>query len=331
MKFLTPFLLSLPLISYGYNPTAPNECTSIDLRDEFLGKNRNQKKVAWCYAFSAADLLNHHYQIPEKISAADMAISQNQTSLALFVRWLNLNLLSAKNEQMRSSVHQTGFSALALRETMNKGWCPEEVFPSQNWVKKIRDPEGEREEIVGLDEAFKDIARLHSQFHSQGLNQDNLPYYFSFKHVGVKEFTTALEGRTLPQVYKKLQHLICSQERRPFEHHLIPKMVIKNPRIFTLIGSHLGQGAAVSLDYDSRSLRSSESQGVKISNLHTSLLVGRRWNSEMGSCEYLVRDSYGESCQGKYDPSYDCEEGNVWLRESIIYKNMTSVVTLSEE
>jgi hypothetical protein len=61
--------------------TTKQDCSLLDLRDDFLGEVRNQKKISWCYAFAGADMLAHAYQIPEKISAADVAIAYNETKI----------------------------------------------------------------------------------------------------------------------------------------------------------------------------------------------------------------------------------------------------------
>ncbi|MBA2405971.1 MAG: hypothetical protein H0V66_14440, partial [Bdellovibrionales bacterium] len=80
---------ALPTLAFAYSPTSQNNCTSLDLRNESLGEVRNQKDVAWCYAFTGADMLGHTFGAREKMSAADMAIGYNQTRVGLFVRWLD--------------------------------------------------------------------------------------------------------------------------------------------------------------------------------------------------------------------------------------------------
>jgi len=84
------------------------------------------------------------------------------------------------------------------------------------------------------------------------------------------------------------------------------------------------------VDYDARILVNKHHRGISLNELHTSGIVGRRWNSEKKSCEFLIRDSYGEQCTD-YDPSYDCEDGYVWLNELLIYPNLTSIVYLLKE
>ncbi len=143
-------LVLLPTIAYSYVATQEHDCKNIDLRNEILGKVRNQGPIAWCYAFSAADMLNEHYQIAEKISAADVAIGYNQSNIGLFMRWLDANLISRKDPDIKKEAHQTGFNKKALLEAMEDGWCPESVFPSEKWTKVSFTPTGLKEQDVNL-------------------------------------------------------------------------------------------------------------------------------------------------------------------------------------
>lgn len=325
MKFLALFL-ALPALSYAFDSTSPAACSPIDLRNPIVGENRNQQDVAWCYAFTAADMLAHTFEIDEPISAADVAIGYNQTKIARLVRWVDVNVISRNDGITRASAHQTGFNAVALKKAMERGWCPESIFPSEAWIKKTRTSNGWKEESIPLAQAFLDIAVLHRK--REKLTAQNLPYFFTFKNVGAEEFLTVLNTKKLADVYSNLRTAVCRDERREFAYKWGTKMVFKNPKIFARVAEQLEAGKLVGLDYDSRILDDQYSRGVKINRLHTSSIVGRRWNPEKKSCEYLVRDSYGTGCEGKYDPNYDCENGNIWLSESQIYGSMTSIVYL---
>lgn len=56
---------------------------------------------------------------------------------------------------------------------------------------------------------------------------------------------------------------------------------------------------------------------------HSTTLVGRRWNERTGTCQYLLRNSWGARCQpygNDEDPSpYECDaDGNIWISESTL-------------
>jgi hypothetical protein len=102
-------------------------------------------------------------------------------------------------------------------------------------------------------------------------------------------------------------------------------MSFKNSKIFKTVSDKLQEGTVVAMDYDSRILASRASRGVKLSELHTSVLVGRRWSEESKTCQFLIRNSHGEKC-AKYDPSYSCEAGHIWVDEGLLYPSITSIV-----
>lgn len=322
MKFLL-LLLAAPAVSLAFYSTPAEKCTPIDLRNETLAENRNQQDVAWCFAFTAADMLGHTFDSTERMSAADMAIAYNQTKIGKLVRWVDVNFIN-RDGITRASSHQTGFNAVTLKKAMEHGWCPESVFSSESWIKKTRTASGWKTESLPLDQAFLDIALLHGK--REKLTVANIPYYYSFKNIDASTFVQILNTKKLPEVYTGLRLAACRDDRQAFDYNWKVKMVFKNPKIFSRISEQLGTGRLVGLDYDSRILENRHSRGFKINELHTSSIVARRWNPEVKSCEYLIRDSYGTSCEGKYDPSYDCESGSIWLTESQIYTSMTSIV-----
>jgi len=320
--FLLIFLLCSPVFA-KIIPTPQDECTPIDLRNDSLGDVRNQKKISWCYAFSGADLLNFYLNESSKFSAADMAITYNQTTAGKFIRWVDLNIISRNNAQVRQSAHQTGFTKIALEAALKKGVCPEDFFPSENWQKVIRTPQGEVSEEVILDQAMLDIARLHST--KETLTLDNLPYYFKFKNIDQKQFLSIVKAKTLGELYSKLANQACAKNRQSIEIPEKIKMTLRHPRIFKTISKNLENSNVVALDYDSRVLKNKNSKGIKISELHTSLIVGRRWNQSSKSCEFLVRNSWGTTCS-RYDSIYQCEDGHLWVPERALYNSSTSIV-----
>jgi hypothetical protein len=318
-------IFAFPTLVFAYSPTSEKNCTSLDLRNETLGETRDQHDVSWCYAFAGADMLGHTFNTPEKMSAADIAIGYNETRVGHFVRWLDLNLLKRKDPEVRQMPHQNGFNKVSLINAMRDGWCPESVFPSEAWTKMSRTPEGWTAAQVPLAQAMIEISALHEI--KSSLTTENVPFYYSFKNIEASDFVQFLQNKNMSGFYSSLRRAVCRDDRRAFDYKWKVKMVIKNPRIFSRISEQLEIGRLVGLDYDSRILNNSSNRGVKISELHTSSLVGRRWSSSNKSCEYLIRNSSGKNCNNSgYDPSYECEGGNLWLGESEIYKNMTSVV-----
>jgi hypothetical protein len=301
-------VLMLPGVALSYTPTTQTNCSATDLRHS-LGEVRDQGKVSWCYAFTAADNLAYTFNLPEQISAADIALNYNESA------WGRVMDTVLDN----GNPHETGFTKAALLQGMQDGYCPESVFPSENWNKVIN---GQRVSVK-MSEAMKDIAQLHKN--RANLTVTNLPFYFEFPNVGPAEFVSLLQTKKLRTFYSNLRKLACKNDRVPFDARWKVHMVFRNKNIFQRVNEQLNLGRLVAMDYDARILENRDHQGLKLSELHTSSIVGRRWNKERNTCEYLIRDSHGVQCS-RYDARYECEQGNVWLGESEIYKNLTSIV-----
>jgi hypothetical protein len=314
--------LAIPsLVWAGFTPTAETQCSQLDLRNEYLGSVRNQQQVSWCYAFTAADMLNHAYQIPQKISAADVALGYNRTLLARLMHQM-------RRREDRQTPHETGLNKIALQEMLKNGYCLEEVLPSEAWIRFSRKGKQWIRERVPLKKAMLEIAALHHR--RKELRPGNLPFYYAFENIDAEGFLDLLQNYPITQFYSQLRKAVCREKRQQFVYREQVKMVLKNSSIFRRISDQLERGRLVGLDYDSRILHDRTHRGVKLSELHTSSIVARRWNQLKQSCEFLVRDSYGSSCGTRYDPTYECDEGNIWLSESLVYPNMTSIVYLRD-
>jgi hypothetical protein len=307
--------LLLPSIVYGYSASDKSSCTDLNLDTASLGKVRNQGKISWCYAFTAADMLQYTFGISDKISAADIATNYNNSSVGkimdLFLDY--------------GQPHETGFNKVALIQGMKSGHCSESSFPSEEWIKVTS---GQEEKIL-MPQAIEEIKKLYQL--RKNLTLSNLPFYFKFKNVDKKTFLSILQTKNkIKHFFTELRNKACESDRVEFDKRLKVKMVFRNKNIFRRINSQLDSGRIVGIDYDSRVLLNTQNQTRKISELHTSSIIGRRWNSEKNSCEFLLRNSWGEGCQ-RYDESIECQEGNVWLGESSLFRNMTSIVYIKSK
>jgi hypothetical protein len=300
--------LFIPSLVMAFGPTPEHSCSTIDLRNESLGKVRDQGDTSWCYAFSSADILQRTYDLKHQISATDIALLYNESTVGEVMDvFLNYG-----------TPHQTGFAKVAMMKAMNNGYCPETVFPSENWIR-VKE---KKEVAVPVMQAFQEINKLHRI--RKYLNLANLPYYYKFKNVDKKKFLFLIQTKKLKDVYSKLRTTVCKDNRISFDIKWKTKMVLRHKNIFWDLNEQLSLGRVVALDYDARILRDKNHKGYHLDWLHTSNILARRWNPEQASCEYLIRDSYGDQCL-KYDPSYVCEGGQVWINENRIFRNMTSI------
>jgi len=316
----------------SFQKTEQRVCTELDLRNDKLPQIRDQKNVSWCYAFTAADMLTYTYNLSEMASAADVAINYNRSDLALFMRWLR-QTFGSRPEQGEEEIfmmpHQTGFNKIALDRGMRDGYCPERVFPSDSWTKMTRDGDKWNESQTDLKTAMLEIYGLLKN--KKNLKASNIPFYFHFKNVeSAGDFFKLIKEHEPSTFYSSLRDEVCKFDRIKFRRRFQSKMYIKDPGIFVSLNKQLNRSRLVGIDYDSRILSDRRNNSIKLSEMHTSSVVGRRWNNTARECQYLVRDSHGNQCS-RYDTSYECLGGQVWLSESLLYSNLTSLVYIEKK
>ena len=310
------FFIFIPNLVFGFSKTSEINCSQLDLRNEFLGDVRDQGKISWCYAFAGADMLAYNLRLTNRISAADIAISYNNTAIARMMSFL----LGGSDDLP----YQTGFNKIALNRILKDGVCPEDIFPSEKWIKV----EGEKEIEVPMPQAMKEIYQLFSFV--KKFSPIKLPFYYQFKNVDEEKFAKLIREKNIRKFYSNLRNEICRADK--FHINFAPKarMVFRHKNVFKDISRLIENGSLVGIDYDANLLLDHLHRSRSIKDLHTSILVARRWNSERSQCEYLVRNSHGPSCE-KYDPYFSCERGQIWVGESELYENLTSLVFLDDK
>lgn len=58
---------------------------------------------------------------------------------------------------------------------------------------------------------------------------------------------------------------------------------------------------------------------------HSAVLAGRRWNKELGSCQFLIRNAWRTNCDANFYKGLECENGQVWVNEESLIKNTLSL------
>jgi hypothetical protein len=302
--------------------TTKSECSPIDIRNSSLGAPRNQHEVSWCYAFAASDLLDFYYPKNEKISAADMATRYNTHGIARVMKFF-IDIFSRISGTERYRLqHMTGFSKIALEMALENGSCPESVFPSESWVKVQN---GQRSNVP-LKQAMLDVFTIRKEI-LKGMKLAQLPFHYEFENVSRERFYNIVKSNIKNRIFNKFRLAACENKRESYAVAPEVIMKIRNSKIFKKIDEKLSANEPALIDYVALVLLDHTNSKFSVDELHTSILVGRQWNDQTNSCEYLIRNSYGESCE-KYDPSLKCENGHLWVSQDDIYRNMTSTVYL---
>jgi hypothetical protein len=315
-KGIALLLLLLSANAFAYIKTNPENCGDKDLRNEFLGPVRDQEEVNWCYAYTAADMISYHHKLP-RVSAADVAINYNNTKIARALKFI-FDIRSRFKEPTRYwMAHQTGFINMAIKRTIAHGACLEETFPSEYMIRVDLKDGVKTQTRVTMHDAQLQIATLRSAIRKGQVTKRSMPYYFQMEGISPSDFYDVLKNSRRKRVWNNLRKLVCDN-RVALTYDRV-RSYIRGRKTFKRINQQLDQDNIVGIDY-SRDILLNANNSNPFSSMHTSSIVGRRFNHDSHQCEYLIRDSHGPDC-AQFDQKWECEAGNVWIPENKLFKN----------
>jgi len=308
-----------PSYASGYYSTSENECSTVDFRETFPLKMRNQHEVSWCFAHAASDYLQYAYHLNEQVSAADIAINYSQTSTSKLIHFFK-GLLS---KDARLLPAQTGFIKIAVNKIVPQGYCPESALPSDEW-SRIKTSDGS-ESKVEISQSILDTFNLQKLIKKGELTTSSqLPWYFKFKNMNQDQFFDILKNSKRTQLMLNIRSAACANERKPFGTTLLDSdFQIRGKHIFKNMNASFDRQMPVTIDFFSDLFRHFDHPVNNLSNMHTVLVYGRKYDTNSGQCNYMIKDSYGVQCTN-YDPKIKCEGGYVWLPENKLFHAMTS-------
>lgn len=326
MKIVRLVLISLLFSSpsFAYYATSEQECTNVDFRNSFDLKMRNQNNVSWCFAHAASDYLQYTYQVPEQISAADVAINYSQTSASKLVHFFK-SIFDPKSKPLPA---QTGLIMIAVKKIIPQGYCPESALPSDEWTRVSTDG---RENQIEIKQSILDTASLQKKVKNGDYRSaSELPWYFKFKNIDRDTFFDILKYSKKSKLMLSLRSAACKNERKPFGNQPIGvNFYIRGKNTFKHMNASFDRGMPVTIDFFSDIFRHFDRPKNNFNDLHTVLVYARKYDESTGQCNYLIKDSYGQQCT-KYDPKISCEGGYVWLPENKLYRAMTSELVIQK-
>lgn len=276
----------------------------IDLRSNILGPVRDQDTVGWCYAFAASDLLT--YKLKKTISAADLAINYNNT-------WINymLNKLGDGEQDFIGGWEDDAINGIAKKG----GACLEKNLRSEDNGYAL------------LKKTLEDLDKLKTNNGKYTNINCSQAAHAMFPSIKTAEYLNIIDNSSKVEFMALLSDKTC-EPRISLKGIKAKKMSAifesGSNQLCDQIDNQLNAKNIVSIGYNAKSLYNID---AKETSLHASVVVGRRFNSTNGECEYLIRNSWGRGCS-RYDYRLKCEEGNIWMPKSVLVKGLKDVTYL---
>lgn len=277
-------------------------CSPVDLRPK-MGPIRNQDGVGWCYAFAAADMMTFKTGQNPRVSAAEIASqyiateTKNQTSKS--VAWLS------------DKRYDGGYIHRALGLVAQNGICSEKQIPS------------EVNAGPAISQAYHDLyasAYYKTQYaHASLCDTMAAKYRKFFPSIAPAEILRILNTEAPQHVVQTLQQRSCPQKKaspiQPGNVGIEPDQT----KFAETLEREMDQGEPLGLGYRVE-LIVANNQGALAQN-HAGTIVGRKFDAKSGKCQYLLRNTWGRSCDGYR--KWPCDAGNLWITEEhlIAYSN----------
>ena len=317
-----------PIASSGDNARS---CILKDNRRPPLMEVRNQTDTGWCYAFTLADLLSD--LSGQQVSAVSVAAASHQI-------WHS----QARREIGRVFPSTADMMGLNSRSGTLDGGLVEDVLE-----RVLNEPDGLCPESVAQSSVFRPDSRLErslTELRDQAMQGGNWCPEQACQHVrnwqqiwpnlNVTDFLVIFD-RVEPDVaWIEAMKRACFDHRfqLPRPAHMKAERAISAPerhRLMQNIHDAVDRGKLIGIEYNSKVLTDPYASPLDLSHLdldsiHVSSIVGRRPNPTTGKCELLIRNSWGTDRLGKYDRSYDFENGFVWVPEESLENQLIGTI-----
>jgi hypothetical protein len=303
---LDPEIAALVLEMNNNKEKQKEKCTDVmNLKEPLsIDKPKNQDTVGWCYAYTASDLIAH--ATGKNPSAVHAALLFNDTF------WSKLKGLK-----------EGGYINVALSEMISEGICLEKDMPSNNYHFSLYG--------YDLGNIFKQVLELRKNYQEHQITAKEIKNDLCSKNkyiVGdLKQIFPGLAPDDLAIIlskgssntaFKRIADKTCPVIRDDNLKALSVITETKDEAMFTVLDQQLSKGNIVGIDYASSVLHNYKVEQEHAN--HASSIVGRRFNAQSNSCEYLIRNSNGIDCSS-YSAEYECHSGHIWIGEDYLKFN----------
>lgn len=322
---LRPLFIIL-LVALGQSlALAGEDCQDVDVRDSlpaevqsFIATPSSQGDLGWCFGWAATDLLSQAVGTPVSALHLSSYYSSTVTSLGKFARQL----------LWKQTIPEGGDMATAIDEMNDLGYvCREKDLPSQGMrigllvsqMKSYRAGTCNGVCISSLDALIKlSIPRFSPESvkeylltNPQATLEDAL---YVFLNSSCKDNAISLENKKIEYGTAYVTYGNNGKYAPSSKHTIIAPL-----------DKALEQHRLVGLQYDANYIKYF---GGFFGAIHDSVVVARKKIADQ--CYYLVKNSWGTSCD--YLPGIICEkeQGSYWVKKSIMEQMSSKIIWIKQ-
>lgn len=272
---------------------------------------RNQDSVGWCYAYTASDMLS--FKLNKKVSAVSLADPPDiEADVAMGAKQVGGIIEGSAKKYLNK----------------NRGVCLEENLPSSDFKfcidQRYQDYVNYLLELARtnkFDQALSTNSCLERDLRSL------------FPNVSIPQIQSHIRQKGSRKLIESLNNLQCSNltpvNPQDYEMESHNSFVISQTELVQHLDRQISRGM-VGIGYNYKTMAGASETGG-----HASLVVGRRVNPENGACEYLIRNSWGKTCDQKEDSELSCHKncdssgcrysGHFWVSRARMTKSIADV------
>lgn len=247
------------------------------------------------------------YKAGFNVSAADIAVNFSH----------KFRVPHDKRKIYQGELHEDvegGWTAEAIENSVTKGVCKESDSPSEyfgedkdigNYIKSVEDP----------------FSKLYSQqtFLDAGSPK---PLCLSEKSPFLNDLQKVITHSQPNNIMYQLNEKRCEGKRLSLQPDKYAVEENEGPKVDLIKSLHetLDKKNPATIGYNAKFLLDERSQGN-----HASIVVGRRYNQEAKSCQFLIRNSWGSGCKNyaiPYSAPSNCDDGHIWVSEETLHQNI---------
>ena len=280
-------------------------CSDVDLRKESKSKNnilppiRDQDSVGWCFAYTGADFIS--YYMGKSLSALAFSVKNYQEELKKEGNVLS-NLAGGNLKHLLEKLKNSG------------NLCTEEQVNSED----ITLTGGYRYQLQKTLKSLED-------FVSQTEQKDEVSFFCGirnhlsklFPNLNMQDFIDILKSEDENTVLIAAINKACDK-----------KDSIPLPKDFSIaLNNHMNLDELHEILDRKDLFVATFDVSLLVSDMertnHMSSIVGRRYNKDKNRCEFLLKNSWGETCYPQY--KHECDKGYLWIPEKDLMGGLKAV------